>query len=146
MEIRQARPMTARTLEEIEALAADATPGPWTTKGKSVKALGAPSERTAPNGWQGGICNCMGSGHGPRSRIDALAETNAALIAELPNLLAIAQGQRAEIAKLKRAIIAANRGVIAGEGVGLAYYMENCYGVEDSPAESVEVIHQVTGE
>lgn len=92
--------MSERTLEEIEVLAADATPGPWTTKGKSVKALGAPSERTAPNGWQGGICNCMGSGHGPRSRIDALAETNAALIAELPNLLAIAQGQRAEIARL----------------------------------------------
>ena len=89
--------MTARTLEEIEVLAADATPGPWTTKGKSVKALGAPSERTAPNGWQGGICNCMGSGHGPRSRIDALAETNAALIAELPNLLAIAQEQRAAL-------------------------------------------------
>ena len=89
--------MTARTLEEIEALAAEATPGPWTTKGKSVKALGAPSERTAPNGWQGGICNCMGSGHGPRSRIDALAETNAALIAELPNLLAIAQEQRAAL-------------------------------------------------
>ena len=61
-------------------------------------------------------------------------------------ILAIAQEQRAEIARLKRAIIAANRGVIAGEGVGLAYYMENCYGVEDSPAESVEVIHQVTGE
>jgi len=101
VDFRQARPMTARTLEEIEALAAEATPGPWTTKGKSVKALGAPSERTAPNGWQGGICNCMGSGHGPRSRIDALAETNAALIAELPNLLAIAQGQRVEIARLK---------------------------------------------
>jgi len=90
--------MSERTLEEIEALAADATPGPWTTKGKSVKALGAPSERTAPNGWQGGICNCMGSGHGPRSRIDALAETNAALIAELPNLLAIAQEQRGAMA------------------------------------------------
>ena len=89
--------MSERTLEEIEVLAADATPGPWTTKGKSVKALGAPSERTAPNGWQGGICNCMGSGHGPRSRIDALAETNAALIAELPNLLAIAQEQRAAL-------------------------------------------------
>lgn len=68
------------------------------------------------------------------------------LEAENANLLAIAQEQRAEIARLKRAIIAANRGVIAGEGVGLAYYMENCYGVEDSPAESVEVIHQVTGE
>ena len=89
--------MIARTLEEIEVLAADATPGPWTTKGKSVKALGAPSERTAPNGWQRGICNCMGSGHGPRSRIDALAETNAALIAELPNLLAITQEQRAAL-------------------------------------------------
>ena len=96
--------MTARTLEEIEALAADATPGPWTTKGKSVKALGAPSERTAPNGWQGGICNCMGSGHGPRSRIDALAETNAALIAELPNLLAIAQEQRAVLQEAKAAM------------------------------------------
>lgn len=88
--------MTAarRTLEEIEALAAEATPGPWTTKGKSVKAVGAPSTGTAPNGWQGGICNCMGSGHGPRSRIDELAESNAALIAALPDLLAIAQGQR----------------------------------------------------
>ena len=96
--------MTARTLEEIEVLAADATPGPWTTKGKSVKALGAPSERTAPNGWQGGICNCMGSGHGPRSRIDALAETNAALIAELPNLLAIAQEQRAVLQEAKAAM------------------------------------------
>lgn len=96
--------MTARTLEEIETLAADATPGPWTTKGKSVKALGAPSERTAPNGWQGGICNCMGSGHGPRSRIDALAETNAALIAELPNLLAIAQEQRAVLQEAKAAM------------------------------------------
>lgn len=68
------------------------------------------------------------------------------MIDNFPCLLAIAQEQRAEIARLKRAIIAANRGVIAGEGVGLAYYMENCYGVEDSPAESVEVIHQVTGE
>lgn len=96
--------MTARTLEEIEVLAADATPGPWTTKGKSVKALGAPSERTAPNGWQGGICNCMGSGHGPRSRIDALAETNAALIAELPSLLAIAQEQRAVLQEAKAAM------------------------------------------
>lgn len=96
--------MSERTLEEIEVLAADATPGPWTTKGKSVKALGAPSERTAPNGWHGGICNCMGSGHGPRSRIDALAETNAALIAELPSLLAIAQEQRAVLQEAKAAM------------------------------------------
>jgi len=93
--------MTARTLEEIEELAAEATPGPWVTKGKSVKAVGSPSTGTAPNGWQGGICNCMGSGHGPRSRIDELAENNAALIAALPDLLAIAQGQREELERLR---------------------------------------------
>lgn len=102
--------MTARTLEEIEALAKDATPGPWTTKGKSVKAVGAPSTGTAPNGWQGGICNCMGSGHGPRSRIDELAESNAALIAALPDLLAIAQRQREEMAALKEAAISVLEG------------------------------------
>lgn len=92
--------MTARTLEEIEALAREATPGPWTTKGKSVKAVGSPSVGTAPNGWQGGICNCMGSGHGPRSRIDELAERNAALIAALPDLLAIAQAMREDLRKV----------------------------------------------
>ena len=150
--------MTARTLEEIETPAGPApritleelegrttyrTPGPWRVTPTSDY---PPGEKPGINidagehGLGGFVCEVCGPNPDERMRADAY------FIAHAPDIFAIAQEQRAEIARLKRAIIAANRGVIAGEGVGLAYYMENCYGVEDSPAESVEVIHQVTGE
>jgi hypothetical protein len=128
--------MTARTLEEIEALAAEATPGPWEVVEdfpySSVEAIASPCNTTI----------CCDTTFYPTS----VTRENQSFIAEIWRLLAIAQEQRTEIARLKRAIITANSGVIFGEGVGLAYYMKDCYGANDSPAESIETIHQVTGE
>lgn len=77
-----------RTLEEIEALAAEATPGPWGIMGRTV---GINPEN--PMTWSG---LAMVTGYGPQS------DANLHLIAALPDLLAIAQGQGEEMERLRR--------------------------------------------
>ncbi len=63
------------------------TPGPWEAKGKSVRTTNHTTQGSAPNGYEGGICNCMGRRMGPRSGIDETAEANARLIAAAPEML-----------------------------------------------------------
>ena len=63
------------------------TPGPWEAKGKSVRTTGHTAQGSAPNGYEGGICNCFGKRMGPRAKLDEMAEANARLIAAAPELL-----------------------------------------------------------
>lgn len=106
--------MTARTLEEIEAPAGFApritleelegrttyrTPGPWRVASTSDY---PPGEKPGINidagehGLGGFVCEVCGPNPDEQMRADAY------FIAHAPDLLAIAQGQRAEIARLKR--------------------------------------------
>ena len=85
--------MTAarRTLEEIEALAAEATPGPWM--------LNADPPYDSVVGSDGRTV-CCDTAYYPT----AVSIEDMRLIAALPDLLAIAQGQREEIARLRKQI------------------------------------------
>lgn len=80
------------TLEEIEALAKDATPGPWKT------VIPSPEESWIDVITEDGdpVVGDQGIYNGPE------LEPTAALIAAAPRLLEIAQEQAAEIARLKR--------------------------------------------
>jgi len=88
--------MTARTLEEIEALAADATPGPWEVVEdfpySSIEAIAPPRNITI----------CCDTTFYPTS----VTGENQRFIAEIWRILAIAQGQRAEIAAKDKKILA----------------------------------------
>ena len=56
--------MTQEQINEIRRRCDAATPGPWISKNKSVRTLLSDGEEralnSAPTGWQGGICNCLG--------------------------------------------------------------------------------------
>lgn len=94
--------MTGRTLEEIEALAAEATPGPWEIlKSGHVGATNTVQEITF-GGKYGGAWIQSAEQCGDEGTTGKEIIANAALIAALPDLLAIAQGQREEIARLRR--------------------------------------------
>ena len=103
--------MTARTLEEIEALAREATPGPWMLEPNDPLCI----TREDP-GWASSDQLDIGFTNDPK-RVAFMnhdvgddstewfssqekATANAALIAALPDLLAIAQAQRKEIARI----------------------------------------------
>ena len=81
--------MTGRTLEEIEALAADATPGPW--------AMNTDPPYDSVVGSDGRTV-CCDTAYYPT----AVSIEDMRLIAALPDLLAIAQGQREEIKRLRK--------------------------------------------
>ena len=82
---RQARPMTARTLEEIEALAAGATPGVWEVLDGSESAHCCFSKSIISRGH-----------HYDNSILEILcgSDADASLVVNAPRLLAIAQEQR----------------------------------------------------
>ena len=87
--------MTGRTLEEIEALAAEATPGPW----KAVRSeLRVGRLR---------ICSNVNAGDSSLNIGQSIerAHANTELMAELHNLLAIAQGQREALNRIKLALL-----------------------------------------
>lgn len=105
--------MTGRTLEEIEALAAEATPGPWMLEPTDPLCI----TRQDP-GWASSDQLDIGFTNDPK-RVAFMnhdvgddstewfasqekATANAALIAALPDLLTIAQGQREEIREADR--------------------------------------------
>ena len=103
----EARQVTGRTLEEIEALAAEATPGPWGFFKHDCKEL--PSidsfEITFRNKY-GTAWIQSSNTHGvtmDRDMSHKEAAANAALLASAPDLLAIAQGQRERLAALDNA-------------------------------------------
>lgn len=63
------------------------TPGPWTAVGKSVRTAATFGRKEdAPNGYQGGICNCFGGTFGDKEQ-DEIAKANARLIAAAPSML-----------------------------------------------------------
>ena len=62
------------------------TPGPWEANGKSVRTKCHDASGHAPNGYEGGICNCLGA-RGFGKELDAVAKANAKLIAAAPELL-----------------------------------------------------------
>ena len=112
--------MTARTLEEIEALAAEATPGPWGFFKHDCKEL--PSidsfEITFRNKY-GTAWIQSSNTHGVTMDQDMSckeAAANAALLASARDLLAIAQGQREELARLKRLVKMA---LLEGVAIGM---------------------------
>lgn len=89
--------MTEQELNEIQARADAATPGPWEHRGKSVRTHVAKTDYGAPSGWDGGICNTLGAS--PAFNFDPLcrkktaqAQTNAVFIAaarsDVPALVA----------------------------------------------------------
>ena len=94
--------MTARTLEEIEALAADATPGPYSlsacAQGAELMILGGSSRRYVAMVRIHQVPRHMGEWEEGRR-----AKT-AEFLAELPRLLAIAQEQRAVLQEAKAAM------------------------------------------
>ena len=94
--------MTGRTLEEIEALAAEATPGPWALNecsgGADLMLLGGPSRKYVASIRIHQVPRHMGEWE-ERKRTKT-----AELLEALPDLLAIAQGQRAELEKLRKQI------------------------------------------
>lgn len=93
--------LTARTLEEIEALAAEATPGPWDIlKGGHVGETNTVREITF-GGKYGGAWIQSAEQCGDEGTTGKEIIANAALIAALPDLLAIAQEQKAQIAMLQ---------------------------------------------
>lgn len=105
--------MTDR-IAEIKARCEAATPGPWETANKSVRVAGSQQEASwgkyAPNGYDGGICNCLG-GNSYRatknSPVNVQARANADFIAhsreDLPWALDIIAAQQAEIDRLTEA-------------------------------------------
>ena len=99
MDIREARQVTGRTLEEIEALAAEATPGPWALNecsgGAELMLLGGPSRKYVASIRIHQVPRHMGEWE-ERKRTKT-----AELLEALPDLLAIAQGQSEEIERLK---------------------------------------------
>lgn len=92
--------MTARTLEEIEALASEATPGPYSlhecSHGAELMMLGGPSRKYVATVRIHQVPRHMGEWE------EAKRTKTAALIATLPDLLAIAQEQRAELLRRPR--------------------------------------------
>lgn len=97
--------MSGRTLEEIEALAAEATPGPWSIKRDSYKGEGRTVVREVTFGEKIGRAWIQDSAH---VGIDGLSVkeviANAKLIASVPDLLRIAMAQKKEITRLKKRI------------------------------------------
>lgn len=89
---RRARQVIGRTLEEIEALAAEATPGPWALNecsgGADLMLLGGPSRKYVASIRIHQVPRHMGEWE-ERKRTKT-----AELLEALPHLLAIAQGQR----------------------------------------------------
>lgn len=74
-------------LQAILARCEAATEGPWERAEKSVRVIGSQVDmwygKAAPNGFGGGICNCLGGGY-PSKRGDAVnvqARANAEFIA-----------------------------------------------------------------
>jgi hypothetical protein len=93
------------TLEEIKALAAEATPGPWGIMGRTV---GVNPEN--PMAWSG---IAMVTGYGDQS------DANLHLIAQLPRLLEIAREQAGEMERLRnmtKVLIAGSRVEYSDDG------------------------------
>ena len=117
---REARQVTGRTLEEIEALAAEATPGPWGFLKHDCKEL--PSidsfEITFQNKYGTAWLQSSNTHGVTMDRDMSRKETaaNAALLASARDLLAIAQGQREEMARLKRLVKMA---LLEGVAIGM---------------------------
>lgn len=88
------------TLEEIEALAKDATPGPYTTSecsaGAEIMLLGGPSRKYVATVRIHQVPRHMGEWE------EAKRTATAGFLASAPRLLEIAQEQAAEIARLKQ--------------------------------------------
>ena len=99
--------MTGRTLEEIEALAAEATPGPWALNecsgGADLMLLGGPSRKYVASIRIHQVPRHMGEWE-ERKRTKT-----AELLEALPDLLAIAQGQREREKLIVEAAISAIR-------------------------------------
>jgi len=91
-----------KTLEEIEALAAMCTLGQWGYFRHDCKELAHIESFEVTFGDKYGTAWLQsGGGNHPKDLGKSEAEANAALMANAPRLLAIAQEQRAEIARLK---------------------------------------------
>lgn len=96
--------MTAarRTLEEIEALAAEATPGPYSISecsgGAELMLLGGPSRKYVASVRIHQVPRHQGEWE------EKKRTKTAELLQAIPDLLAIAQGQREELGKLRRYI------------------------------------------
>ena len=89
--------MTARTLEEIEALAKDATPGPWRYDTVDYRVLGTEKREVVLRDFS------LASGsRTPEQRKEIQGNTILAMSA--PDLLRIAQEQRAEIERLRKEV------------------------------------------
>ncbi len=91
--------MTARTLEEIEALAREATPGPYEISachgGAELMLLGGPSRKYVASIRIHQVPRHMGEWE------EKKRTKTAELLESLPDLLAIAQGQREELERLR---------------------------------------------
>ena len=79
--------MTAAEL--LRSLDKSATAGEWVEVGKSVRVRGTGDSTGAPNGYGGGVCNCLGGAFdAPKNdEQNVAARTNARLIATTRNLL-----------------------------------------------------------
>ena len=74
-------------LTRLRALDGAASKAPWEAVRKSVRVAGTGDSTGAPNGYGGGVCNCLGAGYGlpAGDEQNVRARANAALIAALRN-------------------------------------------------------------
>lgn len=89
--------MSARTLEEIEVLAAEATPGPWMLEEQDLCPVGpvVTADRAHPIAQTQHNLTVHGSDHVAQNK---MRNANGRIIAEIWRLLAIAQEQRGAMA------------------------------------------------
>lgn len=103
--------MNQSRLDAIRARCEAATPGPWEAVNKSVRLAGVVCEfswgKEAPDGHNGGICNCLGASYGAKKNdpVNEQARGNAAFIAasrtDVPDLLAEVERLQAENEQLR---------------------------------------------
>jgi hypothetical protein len=89
--------MDQQRLDEIRERCEAATKGPWEAVNKSVRLAGVVCKfswgNEAPDGYNGGICNCLGASYGAKKNdpVNEQARGNAAFIAasrtDVPDLL-----------------------------------------------------------
>jgi len=83
--------MNKNRILEIKSRLANVTAGEWERANKSVRVKGTQETyswgKAAPNGWSGGICNCLGTGYSGNKNhpINVQACHNAEFITHAPS-------------------------------------------------------------